>query len=215
MQPLPGTVRLTRSLQGIELYFPPLRDASAALMLALFGISCFIPGFFAAVAVAPLAESGPAGMLSMVLMSIFILPFIAFGLLFVMLAVYQVANSLTVRVTEAEIRSQRRVFGMGLSERRVTRADIAGLDAVAVIRHRKPREDVSYYSLVVKSRSTRPVTVAESLRGEALMGQVKAEIVKAGRLEHLMTAGNGPLPANHRSLPVPPAPPGHTSKDDR
>lgn len=203
MQPLPGTVRLTRSLQGIELYFPPLRDPAAALMLALFGISCFIPGFFAAMAVAPLAESGPAGMLSIVLMSIFILPFIAFGLLFVTLAVYQVANSLTVRVTEAEIRSQRRVFGMALRERRVTRADIAALDAVAVLRHRKPREDVSYYSLVVKTRSgagltvaprtgrparfrNRKVTVAESLRGEALMGQVKTEIVKAGRLEHLL-----------------------------
>jgi hypothetical protein len=205
MEPLPGTVRLTRSLQGIELYFPPLRDPAAALMLALFGISCFIPGLFAAVAVAPLAESGPAGMLSIMLMSIFILPFIAFGLLFVMLAVYQVANSLTVRVTEAEIRSQRRVFGMALRERRVTHADIAALNAVAVLRHRKPRENVSYYSLVVRTGSgagltmpeahrtgrlaqfrNRKVTVAESLRGEALMEQVKTEIVKAGRLEHLL-----------------------------
>lgn len=206
MQPLPGNVvRLTRSLQGMELYFPPLRDPVAAAMLALFGISCFIPGFFAAVAVAPLAKSGPAGMLSLVLMSIFILPFIAFGVLFVVLAVYQVANSLTVRVTEAEIRSQRRVFGMMLRDQRVASANIAAIDAVAVLRHRKPREDVSYYSLVVKPRSgagltmpeahrtgrivqfrNRKVTVAESLRGEALMEEVKAEIVRTARLEHLL-----------------------------
>lgn len=205
MQPLPGNVvRLTRSLQGMELYFPPLRDPVAAAMLALFGISCFIPGFFAAVAVAPLAESGPAGMLSIVLMSIFILPFIAFGVLFVALAVYQVANSLTVRVTEAEIRSQRRVFGMMLRDQRVASANIAAIDAVAAVRYWWPREEIGYYNLVAKTKSgarltmkearrtgrlaqyrNRKVTVAEGLRGEALMEQMKAEIVHAGRLEHL------------------------------
>ena len=227
MQPLPGdVVRLTRSSQGIQLYFPPLRNRVAALMLGLFGISCLIPGLFAALALAPLAASGPAGVLSIVLMSTFILPFITFGLVFVTLAVYQVANSLTVTVTVPEIRSLRRVFGMALRERRVASADIAAFDAISVLRHRRPREDASYYSLVVTIRCGeglttpeadwtrllarfrgRKITVAESLCGEALMEQLRAEIVKAARLEHLVTEGNGPLPANHRSLPVPPVPP--------
>jgi hypothetical protein len=207
MPPLPGdVVRLTRFPQGIELYFPPLRTPGAALALALFGVACFIPGFFAAIAVTPLAESGPAGVLAIWLMSIFILPFIAFGVLFLALAVYQVANSLAVRVTEAEIRSLRRVFGIALRERRIANADIAALDAVTILRHRRPREEASYYSLVVRASGLggltmrearragrlaqfrdRNITVAESLPGEELMEAVKAEIVKVGRLERLVS----------------------------
>jgi hypothetical protein len=206
MQPLPGDlVRLSRSLQGIELYFPPLRTPGAALALALFGIACLIPGFFATLAVTPLAQTGPSGVLAIWLMSIFILPFLAFGVLFLALAVYQIANSLAVSVTESEIRTLRRVFGLALRERRVAIADVAALEAVTVIRHRRPREGVSYYSLVIRTKSgagltmreahrggrleqflTRKVVVAESLRGEAIMEQVRAEIVKAGRLERLV-----------------------------
>lgn len=199
-------VRLTRSHHGLELYFPPLRNPGAALMLALFGVSCFIPGFFATIAVAPLSEYGPGGMIAIWLMSIFILPFIAFGLSFVALAVYQVANSLTVIVTDAEIRSQRRIFGIALRERRMLTADITALDALTSMRYRWPREEISYYNLVAKTKSgagltlmeayrtgrlaqlrSRKVTVAESLRGEALMEQMKAEIIGAARLERLAT----------------------------
>ena len=197
-------VRLTRSYHGIEFYHPPLRAPAAAGALALFGVAGFIPGCFAAMAVAPLSESGAAGMLGIWLMSIFILPFVAFGVLFVAMAVYLVANSLTVSVTASEIRSLRRVFGIALRERRVARDDITALDAVAALRNRWPGVDTVYYSLVARTRSgagltmkeayrtgrlaqfrNRNITVAESLRGEALMEQVKAEIIQAGRLEHL------------------------------
>jgi hypothetical protein len=184
--PLPDDiVRLNRSSQGVDLYFPSWRNAGAAVALALFGIACFIPGAFAAIAITPLATSGPAGELAIWLMSIFILPFIAFGVLFLALAVYQVANSLAVSVTQSEVRSLRRIFGVPLPERRVATGEIAALDALTVVRHRRPREDASYYSLVARTRD-RKVTVAESLRGETLMEQVRTEIAKAGRLEHLL-----------------------------
>ena len=193
----------------MELYFPPLRNPGAALMLGLFGVSCFIPGFFASIAVAPLAEYGPGGMIAIWLMSIFILPFIGFGLLFVALAVYQISNSLTVNVTATEIRSQRRIFGIACRERRIANADIAALDAVAALRYRKPREEVSYYNLVAGTKSGagltmkeafragrlaayrhRKITVAESLGGEALMEEVRAAIIDAGRLAHLKTVSS-------------------------
>ena len=188
----------------MELYFPPLRTPGAALALALFGLACFVPGFFAAIAVAPLAAAGAAGMIAIWLMSIFILPFIAFGVLFVALAAYLVANSLTVTITESEIRSSRRVLGIALQERRVQRGDIAALDAVVTLRYRWPRDDIPFYSLVARTRSgagltmpdayrtgrlaqfrNRNVTVAESLRGEELMQQIRGEIVRAARIEHL------------------------------
>jgi hypothetical protein len=80
-------VYLTRLPDGIELYFSPFREAGAALWLGLFGMACLIPGLFAALALAPLAVSNAAGMIAIWLMSIFILPFIAFGMLFLTLAV--------------------------------------------------------------------------------------------------------------------------------
>jgi len=187
MPPLPGNiVRLARSPQGITLYFPALRNLGAALMLALFGLSCFIPGFFASIAIAPFADYGPGGMIALWLMSIFIMPFIGFGMLFVALAVYQVSNSLSVSVTAAEIRTRRRVFGISLGERRVASAEVAALEAMSALRYRLPREATTHYQLVVRTkRGNRKVTVAESLPGEALVERVQTEIVQAARLDHL------------------------------
>jgi len=204
-KPLPArTVRLTRTHQGIELYFPPLRAPAAALALALFGAACLVPGVFAAAAMAPASGSDSAGMVALWLMGIFILPFVAFGVVFITVAAYLLGNSLRVEVTESGIASVRSVFGLPLARRRVARADIAALEAVAPLRYRGLSREEPYYSLVVKTRSgtgltmreawrtrrlgqyrNRAVTVAESLRGEALVERVKSEIITAGRLAHL------------------------------
>jgi len=191
MPPLPDNiVRLTRSPQGITLFFPALRNPGAALMLALFGLSCFVPGFFASIAMAPFTAHGPGGMIALWLMSIFILPFIGFGVLFVALAVYQVSNSLAVSVTAAEIRTRRHLFGLGIGERRVASGDVAALDAMTALRYRWPREATSHYKLVVRTKNgRRTITVAESLRGEELMERVQAEIIRAGCLQHLTKTG--------------------------
>jgi hypothetical protein len=183
--PKAGGVQLTRMAQGIELYFPPLRTPAAALGLFLFGLACFIPGFFAAILLAPLAESGPAGLMAVWMMSIFVAPFIVFGGVFPLLAVYVVANSLTVTVTASEIRSLRHIFGLPLRARRVANVDVTELEAITPRRFRWPRRDTPCFSLVAKAGGGKPVTVAEALRGEALLEQVRTEIVKAARLEHL------------------------------
>lgn len=204
-QPLPADiVRLTRTGQGIELYFPPLRAPGTALALALFGAACLVPGLLAAVAVVPASGSDSAGMIALWMMSIFILPFVAFGGVFLALAVYLLANSLSVQVTESGIVTARNVFGRPIGERRVPRTDIAALEAVASLRYRGLHREDPYYSLIVKTKSgtgltmreayrtgrldryrNRTVTVAEGLRGEALMERLKSEIIAAGRLTHL------------------------------
>lgn len=208
-----GVVRLTRSVRGIELYFPPLRTPGAALALALFGAASFAPALFAAAVVAPASGSDTAGLLAFWLMSIFILPFVVFGMAFIALAVYLLANSLSVQVTESGIVSARSVFGLPLGERRVARADIAVLEAATPLRYRELRAEAPYYSLVIKTKSgmgltlreayrtgrldhyrNRIVTVAESLRGEALMERVRSEILKAGRLAHLASRASAQEP---------------------
>jgi len=185
---------------GIELYFPPFRAPAAALTLALFGVTCLVPGVLAAVAVLPASGADSAGMVALWLMGIFILPFVAFGVVFIAVAAYLLANSLRVEVTGSGIVSARSVFGLPLAQRRVARADIAALDAVA-LRYRGLFREDAHYGLVVKTKSgtgltlreawrtgrleqyrNRAVTVAEGLRGEALVERVRSEIIKAGRL---------------------------------
>ena len=187
-------VYLTRYPQGLELYFRPFRTPGATLSLALFGVACLIPGLFAAIALAPLAVSGPSGMVAIWLMSIFVLPFVAFGVLFVGLAAYRLSNSLTVVVTAAEIRSLRRILGFPVREQRIPHADVTALDAVAR-RYRWVWNARPLYSIVARTRSStgprarphgRNVTVAESLGGEELMERVRTEIASAARLEHLL-----------------------------
>jgi hypothetical protein len=74
-----------------------------------------------------------------------------------------------------------------LREQRVLNADVTALDAVAPKRYRWPRQEVPYFSLVARTRGSArsSITLAEGLRGEDLLEQVKAEVVRAGRLEHL------------------------------
>jgi len=180
-------VCLTRLSDGIELYFPPFRAAGAALSLGLFGLACLIPGLFAALAVAPLAVSDASGMIAIWLMSIFILPFIAFGVLFLALAGYRLTNSLKVIVTSSYIRTLRGFLGFPLWERRVIQGDISALDPVAAGRYRWLRDAVPLYDLVVRAKTSAgrdwSITVAERLRGEDLMEQLRVEIAAAARLD--------------------------------
>ena len=58
-----GAIRITPLASGIELYFPPLRSAGSALMLALFGAACSMIGLAAVAGLARSGESAPASML--------------------------------------------------------------------------------------------------------------------------------------------------------
>jgi hypothetical protein len=127
-------------------------------------------------------------------MSIFILPFVAFGVLFIGLAAYRLSNSLTIVVPAVEIRSLRRILGFPVREQRVPRTEVTALDAVAR-RYRWVWNARPLYSIVARTRSGavptkrargRNVTVAESLGGEELMERVRTEIASAARLEHLL-----------------------------
>ena len=187
---------LNRTPDGIELYFPPCRAPAAALSLALFGVASLIPGLFAAIAVAPLSAAGAAGELALWLMSVFILPFIVFGVLFLGIAGYGLANSLTVVVTPTHVRTVRRILGLPLRERHVAQAEISALEAVATRRYRWLRDEVPLYDLVVTTKRvevpiaaagtrsrTASIKVAEALRGEELMEKVRTEIAAAARLD--------------------------------
>ena len=177
-------VQLTRSDQGLDLYFPPMRLPGSAAALGLFGAACLVAGSLSAAIVVPLAMTGPAGALSAWLMSIFIAPFLLFGLALPVAAVYRVANSLAVRITPAWIMTVRRVFGIAVRRRSCACKEVVAISVFRRRRYALPRPSGSTFDLVART-DTAAITVAESLPDAGAAEQLLAEILHNAGLGHL------------------------------
>jgi hypothetical protein len=169
-------VRITRTHGAVDLYFPPFRMPEVALPLAAFGaIASAIP----AVAMAPLLASSlhdPGHLLSAVLIGGLVLPFTCFGLVFVAIAAYMVSNALRVHADAEAIATARMIFGVVVKRRRVSRNEIAHIDAEIASRYQNLFGADPVYQLVVRTRDRRRIVVAETLRGDASLERVKALI---------------------------------------
>lgn len=172
-----GTVRMQRTADGVELYFPPWRMPQVALALAAFGA---ITSALALVGGAVMLESAlasTAGALAAVMMVAIVVPLGVFGAIFLMLALYMVTNALLVSVEPAAIATRRSVFGVVVARRRLPREALAALEPEIASRHQSIFSKVPVYQLVARDAARRQrVVVAESLQGEALMSEVKALI---------------------------------------
>ncbi|MGZ5232112.1 MAG: hypothetical protein ACXWC3_18995, partial [Burkholderiales bacterium] len=172
----PRIVRITRARDHVELYFPPLRMPEVALPLALFGV---IATTLPALAIGGLLPSleVPSGVLSAILMASFVLPFGLFGAAFVLLAFYMLCNALMVRVDGDAIVTERVLFGIVARRRKILRSDIASIDAEIASRYQSLFSSDPVYQLVARGmRHHKRVIVAETLKGQALMNEVKAVI---------------------------------------
>jgi len=169
-------VRITRTAGAVELYFPPFRMPEVALPLAAFGaIASAIP----TVAVAPLLASAvhdPGHLLSAVLIGSLVLPFTFFGIVFVAIAAYMVSNALRVHADREAIATARTIFGIVVKRRRVSRSEIARMDAEIASRYQSLFRADPVYQLVVRTRDRRRMIVAETLRGDAALERVKTLI---------------------------------------
>lgn len=168
-------VRLSQRPNGVELYFPPLRTPEVALALGFFGLLCLALPLFAIIGLLPAGGTDAHGLLVIALLGAFVAPFPVFGAVFVALAVYMLANSLTVNVSPLAIRTLRRVFGLSLSRREIGRPDIATIEAQIAAKYQSLFSAEPYFRLVVRhaTQGNRDLVVAESLKGEALMAQVR------------------------------------------
>jgi hypothetical protein len=177
---LGGTLRLTQHGDALELYFRPLRAPGAAAALAVFGLLAMALPLFSALSLVAAGGSDTEGLLTLALIGGVIVPFVAFGAVFVALAVYMLANSLSVWVTAAEIQTMRCVFGIPVYRHRLARADLEAIEPVAAARYEGVFDAEPRYRLVARSRAAgaAPVVVAEGLRGEERMSCVKALIMK-------------------------------------
>jgi len=174
-------VQLTRTTQGIELYFPPLRSVAASAGLGAFGVICTALPTMAGAALVSALGFDTHALLVIALLAGFVLPLFVFGLTFVALAVCQVANSLFVRVEHAGIATARRAFGFTFRRRVIGRADIAAIVPQIPSRFQTPLAAEPSYRLIALSRAPGQarMVVAESLGGEALMERVRSLIEEA------------------------------------
>lgn len=179
-------VQLTRTPQGIKLYFPPLRSVAASVGLALFGVICAALPTVAGAALVSALSLDTYGLLVIVLLAGFALPFFAFGLAFIAIAAYQIANSLVVWAEPAGITTERRILGFTLSRRFISSADLAAVVSQIPSRFQSPLSSEPTYRLIAWYRAPGEagMVVAESLSGEPLMVRVKTLIEDAATARH-------------------------------
>ena len=169
-----GAVRITRTPGGVELYFPPLRTPHVALPLAAFGV---IAAAISGVAMIGMGAGSDGGsLLSAALIAGFVLPFFVFGVIFVALAFYMVANALLVQSGPEAVDTARMLFGVIIKRRRIARSEIASVDAEIASRYQSVFSPDPIYQLVARGRDRTRIVVAESLKGESTMARVKALI---------------------------------------
>ena len=166
-----------------ELNFPPLRDPRVALPLALFGvIACALATIGAGVMLSG-ALSDTAGLLGAMLMVGFVAPLGVFGVIFVALAIYMVCNGLSVRVGADGIETRRTLFGVPVARKVIARAALTTIEPEIASRYQNLFDTEPVYLLVARDASRRMrVIVAESLRGEARMAEIRRVIERAAGL---------------------------------
>jgi hypothetical protein len=171
-------MQLKRTASEVELYFPPGRTPGVAFALGVFGV---IAAALPAIAIArffPAALADARGLMGAALLASFVVPFTLFGAACVVLALSAACNSLLVRVDEHGITTRRMLFGITIRRRVLERDEIASIVPHMPARHQSAFDPDPIYQLVALNRRfrTRRLVVAESLRGEEQMKQVKAQI---------------------------------------
>ncbi len=169
---------MTQRPDGIELYFPPLRAPEVATLLGMFGVVCMVLPLLAVSALLAAGGSAAYGLLAIALVSSFVAPFPIFGVVFVALAAYLLANSLTVTVNPSTIRSVRRVFGICVRRREIRCRDIAAIEDRIAAKYQSLFSAEPRFRLIARhaTQSQHDVVVAETLAGEAVLAQVHALI---------------------------------------
>ncbi|MEQ1772319.1 MAG: hypothetical protein ABL891_00935 [Burkholderiales bacterium] len=170
--------RAWRTQDGITLEFPVLRTPVVALSLGIFALLCGLMPALGLSALLPLETGNAAAMLSLALIGGLAAPFMLASVVFAMLAIYLLANSLRVDITAQSIRTERRVFGRITRVREITRADLSDIEPRIGARYQNVFSATPRYSLVARHGTARggDVVVAEDLAGQALMADMRTLI---------------------------------------
>jgi len=189
-----GAILITTRAPGVELYFPPLRAAGSALMLALFGVACSVIGAAAVSGLARSGDSETASMLALAFAGVFALPLMGLGLLFIAIAVWTALNSLTVEVDNTGLRTVRRWLGFEVARHALPRQEIAAIEIRLTARYIGVFGALRYYRLIALGREAQArhgtLVIADSLKGDARAEEVKNLIIAQLEMPELAQARN-------------------------
>ena len=170
-----------RTANGITLEFPVLRVPGVALGLGGFALLCGLMPALGLSALLPLESANAAALLSLALIGGFAAPFILASVVFALLALYLIANSLRVEIDAQGVRSERRVFGRVTKLCAIARVDIVDIEPRIGARYQNVFSATPRYALVAKhcTAGGKDVVVAEDLMGQALMIELHSLICSA------------------------------------
>jgi len=141
----------------------------------MFGVVCIVLPLLAASTLLAAGGSTAHSLLAIALVGTFVAPFPVFGAVFIGFAAYLLATSLTVTVSPAALRSERRVFGMCVRRREIRCRDVAAIEDRIAARYQSLFSAEPQFRLVAR-HATQPgneVIVAENLAGTVMMAQVR------------------------------------------
>jgi len=183
-------LHVTPHAHGLALYFPPLRSAAAASMLALFGLACSLIGLASVGGLARSADSEAASMVALAFAGVFALPLFALGQLFIAIALWTAFNSLAVDVTAEGIRTERRWLGYPLARRALAAANINAIEGRFAAKYLGIFSRSRYYRLLATGRDiAKPLLIADHLHGPASTEAVRRLVIERLNLPALADAG--------------------------
>lgn len=170
--------RIQHTAGGVVLTFPALRAPGAALSLLAFSLLCALLPALGLGALLPLENADAAAIVSLTLICGFAAPFILASVVFALLALDMLANSLRVDIDANGIRTERRVLGQITRRCDIARADIAEVEPRTSSRSQNIFSTTPRYTLIARHAHGRgkDVVVAEDLAGHALMLEVRGLI---------------------------------------
>ena len=176
-------VRVSYTPAGLRLHFPALRGWRNALRLALMGGAMLLLALYAAVVYSVPGKSDAVALLTLAMTAVVVYPVILFGALFVLVALYAVANSLTVEVSAASISCERRFLGFKYSKRSLPTAVITGFEAEARGAPRVLGGAILYRLIAMHTQFPHRLVVAEGIPDESLCGALKALIERHAQID--------------------------------
>ena len=192
-----GAIQIATRGPVVEMAFPPLRAAASALMLAAFGTACPVIGTTAILGLSGSDGSTAGSLLALAFAGVFALPLTGLGVAFIGVAVWTAANSLTVEVSHAGVRTQRRCCGVPVLHRWIPRSDLVALDARLAAKYVGVFGSTRYYCLYARSRG-RATLIADSLQGPDVANHVRNMMTNQLGLPELATRSND-IPATDAS----------------
>ena len=166
--------RARRTANGIALDFTVLRAPGAAVGLIAFSVLCGLMPALGLSALLPLETANASALVSLALIGGFAAPFILASMVFAVVAIYLLANSLRVEISAEGIRTERRVFGRITQQRAIARTDIADVESRISARYQNVFSSTPRYALVARlcDSGGKDLVIAEDLIGQHLMSDV-------------------------------------------